>query len=159
MRSNLKFSKETGCQCLWRHNLFEVAFWISKQPRFHNYFYQTMQSSTELLKYPEKRLGIEYLIKMRFCKLFGPFWKFWAAYWAHLLASRTDKTRHDGDMLNYRKLAFANELQFEMGNCFLDRLAYNQAIECIKQICMSFQNLKKLMTNVLEIPTFQGCFH
>ena len=47
------------------------------------------------------------------------------------IPDRQDKTRHDGDMLNYRKLAFANELQFEMGNCFLDRLAYNQAIECI----------------------------
>ena len=83
---------------------------------------------------------MEYFIEMRLCKLFGPFWKFWAAYWAHLLASRTDKTRHDGDMLNYRKLAFANELQFEMGNCFLDRLAYNQAIECI------------LKTNLYEFP-------
>jgi hypothetical protein len=75
------------------------------------------------------------------------------------IPDRQDKTRHDGDMLNYRKLAFANELQFEMGNCFSDRFAYNQAIECIKQICMSFQNLRNLMTNILEIPIFQGCLH
>ena len=71
------------------------------------------------------------------------------------IPDRQDKTRHDGDMLNYRKLAFANELQFEMGNCFLERLAYNQAIECILKTNMyEFPNSKKIHDQYFGNPKY-----
>ena len=73
------------------------------------------------------------------------------------IPDRQDKTRHDGDMLNYRKLAFANELQFEMGNCFLDRLAYNQAIECILKTNMyEFPKSKKINDQYFGNPNISG---
>ena len=60
-------------------------------------------------------------------------------------------------MLNYRKLAFANELQFEMGNCFLDRLAYNQAIECILKTNMyEFPKSKKINDQYFGNPNISG---
>ena len=75
------------------------------------------------------------------------------------IPDRQDKTRHDGDMLNYRKLAFANELQFEMGNCFLDRLAYNQAKgQIISEGFLVSSNSPKKQTNGFLFATMTNLF-
>ena len=84
---------ETGCQCLLVALSFWSRIWFSKKKtRCHNLVFHQLDSLTG--KVPLEMVGYG-IIQMWLCKLFGPFWKFWAAYWAHLLASRTDKTRHD----------------------------------------------------------------